>query len=134
MEPTVSSGETSYHSRESSGGSVECSICHRRLKGTVRYVEETGDVPGPRQSWTFCAACDEAVRNEVESSPVRTAVRLRVAVGVVAAVRTPMARRLRWGASLTDEQWLRILMWGFIVGFIVHTLVMILIARMVFAS
>ena len=100
----------------------------------MHFVEETGEVSEPRQSWTLCEACNEAVRNEIETSPVTSAVKLRVAVGVVAAERTPTGKRLTWGGSMSDEQWLRFLMWGFIIGFIVHTIVMIIIARMVFTS
>src|SRR5690242_14060710 len=87
---------------------LRCAICARRLGSTLAYLEETGDIPEPRQSWLLCGGCDEAVHQELERSPVRSPLRLRVAVGLVAAERTPAARRARFG-QLSDMAWERLL-------------------------
>src|SRR5579871_2920125 len=85
-------------------GRMHCVICRRRLGKNIFFVEETGDVPDERQSWTLCEECHTAVRQRLDVSPVRTPLRLRVAVGLVAAERTPEARRTNFG-QLTDESW-----------------------------
>ena len=36
---------------------LRCAICERRVGDTLAYMDETGDVPEPRQSWLLCTAC-----------------------------------------------------------------------------
>jgi hypothetical protein len=109
---------------------LRCAICDRRLGSTLAYLEETGDVPEPRQSWLLCHACDAAVHAQMERSPLRTPLRLRVAVGLVATERTPAARRARFG-QLSDLTWERLLFWSFILAFLAHLAVMVFIAALV---
>jgi hypothetical protein len=106
---------------------LTCSICERRLRGDIRYVEETGDVPEPKRSWVLCATCDEAVHVQLDQSPVRTPVRLRVAVGLVAAERSPDARRTDFG-QMTDEGWAKLFLWLFPITMLVHLAVIVIIA------
>src|SRR5438270_2815241 len=70
-----------------------CAICTRRLGRSLFFIEETGDVSEPRQSWVLCSDCNAAVHDRLEQSSVRSAMRLRVAIGLVASERTPQARR-----------------------------------------
>ncbi len=122
IHPTGTSGERAEELR--------CAICERRLGTTLTYVEETGDVPEPRQSWLLCRACDDAVHQQLDRSPLRTPLRLRVAVGLVATERTPAARRARFG-QLSDLTWERLLFWSFIIAFAVHLAVMVFVAALV---
>lgn len=109
---------------------LRCAICERRLGATLAYLEETGDVPAPRRSWLLCRGCDAAVHEQLDRSPVRSPLRLRVAVGVVAAERTPEARRARFG-QFSDLTWERLLFWSFIAAFAVHLAVMVFVAALV---
>lgn len=105
-----------------------CSICNHRLGRWMFFVEETGDVPEPRGSWVLCAACNEAVHIQMELSPVQSPVKLRVAVGLVAAERTPEARRARFG-QLTDESWVKVFLWLLPITMLVHLAIIVLIAN-----
>lgn len=105
-----------------------CSICNRRLGRWMFFVEETGDVPEPRGSWVLCAACNEAVHIQMETSPVQSPVKLRVAVGVVASERTPEARLAHFG-QLTDESWVKIFLWLLPITMLVHLAIIVLIAH-----
>jgi hypothetical protein len=106
---------------------LRCDICERRLGDSVFYLEETGDVPEPRRSWTLCAVCNDAVHEHLAQSPVRSPVRLRVAVGMVASERTPMARRAQRG-QMTDRAWMKLFFWLFLVTMLVHLAVVVAIA------
>ena len=108
-------------------GRMLCDICRRRLGKDIFFVEETGDVPDERQSWALCEECHAAVRERLEVSPVRTPLRLRVAVGLVAAERTPEARRANFG-QLTDESWVKVFFWLFPITMIVHLLIIVAVA------
>ncbi len=107
-----------------------CSICLRRLGTDIAFLDETGDVPEPRQSWTLCPDCDKAVRAELEQSPVVGPLRIRVAVGMVAAERSPRAiRRIRTGWK--DDTWLMVLCWGFAIVMIIHVFVIAWVAQLI---
>lgn len=116
----IESGEQSERMR--------CAICHRRLGSAICYLEETGDVPPPRQSWMLCTACNDAVKQQMAQAPVQSPIRLRVAVGLVASERTPAARRARRG-QMTDASWFRLLFWGLIIAMIIHLALIVAIAE-----
>lgn len=112
-----------------SGGreSLRCEICARRLGKSLFFVEETGDVPPPRRSWVLCQSCNEAVHAQMELAPVQSAVRLRVAVGLVATIRTPSARRARLG-QLSDQTWTKVFLWLLPITMIIHLAIIVIIA------
>jgi hypothetical protein len=109
---------------------LRCAICERRVGDTLAYMEETGDVPEPRQSWLLCQVCSEAVRAQIERSPVASPLRLRVAIGLVASERTPEARREHFG-QLSDRNWERVFFWSFVLAMMAHLAVMIFIAGLI---
>jgi len=106
---------------------LRCQICARRLGNSLFFLEETGDVPLPRQSWVLCQACNDAVHEQMDISPIQSPVRLRVAVGLVATTRTPAARRARFG-QLSDESWLKVFLWLLPITMLVHLAVIVVIA------
>ncbi len=108
-------------------GPLRCEICARRLGKSLFFVEETGDVPPPRRSWVLCQVCNDAVHAQMEMSPVRSPVRLRVAVGLVAAVRTPAARRSRLG-QLSDASWVKVFLWLLPITMLIHLAIIVVIA------
>ena len=110
--------------------SARCAICQRRLGKTAFYLEEDADIPDPRQSWTLCSDCNEAVAQQLRHVAVRTPLRLRVAVGVVASERSPAARSGRWEGP--DDKWVeRFLIGVFLAVFAIHALVFILVVIVV---
>ncbi len=131
MDPELSIGYAHAGSHEAddwqAAGVMRCSICRRRLGKTILFLEETGAVPEPRQSWIVCGPCNDAVHEQMERVPVRSPVRLRVAVGIVATERTPEARRERLG-QLSDESWARLFFWLFPITMLIHLAVVVVIA------
>ena len=109
---------------------LRCAICARRLGANICYLEETGDVPPPRQSWMLCTACNEAVKEQMAHNPVQSPVRLRVAIGVVSTERTPAARRARLG-QLTDKSWFKLFFWGAIITMLVHLALIVALAGII---
>jgi hypothetical protein len=111
-------------------GLLRCSICSRRLHGSIYFVEETGDVPEPRGSWTLCRDCNAAVHEQMEASPVRSPLRLRIAVGIVATDRTPASRRARFG-QLSDRSWMWLFFWLFLITMLIHLAIIVAIAGII---
>lgn len=108
---------------------ARCSICERRLGRSIHFLDETGDVPEPRMSWALCDECNAAVRDQMERGPVRGALRLRVAVGIVSTERTPTARRARIG-EMTDRRWEALLFWAFLLFMLGHLVLVVIVASM----
>ncbi len=108
-------------------GPLRCDVCARRLGSSVYYLEETGDVPEPRLSWALCRDCNEAVKEQMTRAPVRSPMRLRVAVGLVSTERTPSARRARFG-QLSDHSWTLLLFWSFLLAMLVHLAIIVFVA------
>ncbi len=106
---------------------TRCTICERRLGRAIHFLDETGEVPEPRMSWALCDACNTAVREQITQSPVRGALRLRVAVGLVATERTPAARRARIG-QLSDQHWETLLFWAFLLFMLGHLVLVVFVA------
>jgi hypothetical protein len=128
MEDSLSAAPSSVEEKGGSGSPLRCEICARKLGKSLFFVEETGDdVPLPRRSWVLCRDCNEAVHVQMEVAPVQSPVRLRVAVGMVATIRTPSARRARLG-QLSDESWTRVFLWLLPITMLVHLAVIVVIA------
>lgn len=109
------------------GAPPRCDICEVRTGRDVAFLDETGDVPEPRRSWLLCADCNAAVNAELARSPVATPLRVRVAVGIVAADRSPHAvRKVRTGFH--EDAWLPFLFWTFGIAMVLHLIVIALIA------
>ncbi len=77
---------------ERTGALGECAICTRRTSSGMFMLQERLELAVPRQSWLLCWACTTAVIAELERSTLRTPLRIRVAVGMVAAERAPQCR------------------------------------------
>lgn len=75
--------------RKKKNAEKRCSICTIRLRASAVPIHEPEGVPEPRHSWMLCRDCYQEVVAEVRRSPVRTPLRLRIAVGMVASVRSP---------------------------------------------
>lgn len=105
---------------------VRCSICRRRTWKATR-VEEPPGVPEPRQTWMLCNRCNAALLVEMERSPVLSPLRLRIAIGLVAAERSPDAyaptRR-----PFDDRTWILVMAWGFGIAMLLHLVLIVMIA------
>ena len=106
---------------------IRCSICERRMWYNFIALIEPEDVPAPRQEWTLCKRCHEALLDQLRFSPVRTPLRLRIAIGFVAAERSPYAYAPS-RKPLSDRSWIIIMAWGFGIAMLLHLLLIVMLA------
>ncbi len=109
-----------------------CAICGGHPTASLYRVVEGSDPADQRQSWLLCAECTEAVRREVERAALQTPLRVRIAVGIVAAQRRPPARRSIWSEQywedLDDAALDRLLKWFITLAIVVKMLTVVGIA------
>ncbi len=108
---------------------VRCSICESRLRHNFIPLQEPDGVPAPRQEWTLCKRCHQELLNQLRLSPVRTPLRLRIAIGLVAAERSPYTYAPR-RKPLSDRSWIIIMAWGFGIAMLLHLLLIVMLATM----
>jgi hypothetical protein len=107
---------------------LRCAICRRRLGDAVTYLEETVDQDAEqRLSWVLCEECSDAVKQQMAQAPIRSPMRLRVAIALVSTERTPAARRMKRG-QLTDAGWTKLLFWTFVLAMLAHLAVIVFVA------
>ena len=70
---------------------IRCSICTSSIWFTPISLKEPTEAPEPRHEWILCKSCHKALLVEVRRSSLSLPVRLRVAIGLVAAERFPHA-------------------------------------------
>ena len=107
---------------------TQCSVCTRYIWfNPIRYVESE-EAPEPRLSWTLCKPCSQALRVELRRSPVHSPLRLRIAIGMIAAERWPMAYHSRVHEHISDRRWIIFMAVGFIIAMILHLALIVMIA------
>ncbi|GAC1424075.1 MAG: hypothetical protein PVS3B3_22280 [Ktedonobacteraceae bacterium] len=109
---------------------VHCSICNGRVWFHPLRITEPEGVPEPRLSWTLCKPCYRALLDEMRVSPVRSPLRLRVAIGIVASERWPQAYSTRVRMYLADRRLLVFIAVGLIMTMIVHLAILVSIAAL----
>jgi hypothetical protein len=108
---------------------VRCSICVRRTWFAAIPLMEPEGVPEPRRSWTLCKGCYRALLVEMRRSPVRSPLRLRIAMGLVAAERWPKAYRAPRRRGLpSDRTWVIVIAWGFVIAMLIHLVLIVMLA------
>lgn len=108
---------------------VRCAICRKRIWSNALILKEPAEAPEPQQEWRLCKACYAAVMAQLEQSTLRTPVRMRVVVGLVAAERWPRARTRNLGKQREDHIWIAVLGWGFVGMMLLHLVIIILLAN-----
>lgn len=90
---------------------VRCSICTSSIWLTPISLKEPAEAPEPQREWILCQTCHEALLVELGRSSINLSVRLRVAMGLVAAERSPHAYTTGTHAR-EQEEFQREFMWG----------------------
>lgn len=116
--------------RPKKGMTHRCSICTTRVWVNPVHLMEPDGVPEPRLSWTLCRPCYRALISEMRRSPVRSPLRLRIAMGIVASERWPQAYPTRMSTFVSDRRWILFIAGGFIVAMIVHLALIVMVAGM----
>jgi hypothetical protein len=70
---------------------IRCSICTSFIWFHSIALTEPVGAPEPRHEWVLCKPCHEALLVEMHRSSIRSPARLRIAMGLVAAERSPTA-------------------------------------------
>jgi hypothetical protein len=70
---------------------ARCSICLRLIWFQIIILSELVEAPEPHQQWILCKQCYQALLAELRRSTIRSPLRLRIAIGLVAAERSPVA-------------------------------------------
>jgi hypothetical protein len=105
-----------------------CSICNNRIWfGPIR-IREPETVPQPRLAWVLCKECHGALLDEVRRSPIRTPLRLRVAVGIVAAERWPHGHPTKTQQAASDRRLILFIAISLIVVMLLHLVLIVIIA------
>lgn len=68
---------------------IRCSICTSYIWFNPIALNEPVGAPEPRQEWVLCKPCHAALLVEMRRSSIRSPARLRIAMGLVAAERSP---------------------------------------------
>jgi hypothetical protein len=105
-----------------------CSICNIRLRSSAVPINEPEGVPEPHHSWILCRDCYQAVIEEVRRSPVRSPLRLRIAVGMVASVRSPDSFSKTAHSIRDDYRKFVIITMVFVSAMLVHLALIVAIA------
>jgi hypothetical protein len=88
---------------------TRCSIC----KGLIWFypiaLKEPVGAPEPRRVWELCKTCHEVLLVEMRRSPVRSPSRLRIAMGLVAAERSPEAYNT--SSHIREQREFAVIMW-----------------------
>jgi hypothetical protein len=110
--------------------SIRCAICDLRSSGPLYRVVESASPDDEPRSWLLCADCAAAVRQEVERADLRTPLRVRIAVGIVALQRRPRHYHF-WNEQFweedDDDAQTRVVKW-FIFGLVIFkTLFIVLV-------
>ena len=122
------SADTEEHSGSRNGSVTRCAICRKRIWMGALTLADPAEAPEPQQSWILCKICHAAVLAELERSPLRSPMRMRVAVGLVAAVRWPRAARS--DGEHEDRVWIAFLYWGFLGAMLFHLALIVLLAQL----
>lgn len=107
---------------------ARCSICNHRTWFDAVPVMEPEGVPVPRLSWILCNTCYQALLIEMRRSPIRTHLRLRISIGLVASERWHKAYPTTLRTVISDRRLIVFMACGFIVAMLLHLVLIVMIA------
>ncbi len=125
--PAVVVGQTGNYRKAKKRTNEHCSICTSRIWFDAVHLMESEDVPEPRHAWVLCRECYQALVVEMRRSPVRTPLRLRIAIGLVASERWPQSYSSSY-AMIGDRRKVIFIVWAFVIAMLVHLALIVMIA------
>ena len=105
-----------------------CSICNNRIWFSPIRIREPEGVPQPRLAWVLCKECHGALLDEIRRSPIRTPLRLRIAIGIVAAERWPHGHPTKTQQAASDRRLILFIAISLIVVMLLHLVLIVMIA------
>lgn len=107
--------------------SLRCSICTKLTWFRSIALHEPLEAPEPRRGWVLCKPCYEALLLEMQRSSVRSPIRLRIAVGLVAAERSPLAARMGKPEQQDFQRDFSVLAWALILFALLHLVILVIV-------
>lgn len=104
---------------------TRCSICRSVIWFYPIALKEPRGAPEPRREWVLCKYCHEALLVEMHRSPVRSPSRLRIAMGLVAAERSPEAYNS--STHIRDQHLFTWIMWLLFLFGLLHLVLFVVI-------
>jgi len=120
--------DQSHARKQKQRATTSCSICTRRIWFDPISVQEPEGVPAPRLSWVLCKECHGVLITEFRRSPVRSPLRLRIAMGLIAAERSPHAYPTSMSERVSDHRWIVFIALGTFIAMILHLVLIVMIA------
>jgi hypothetical protein len=103
---------------------LRCAICTDYIWRPI-VLKEPPEAPEPRHEWVMCSYCHKALLNQMRRSPLSSPVRLRVAIGIIAAERSPYAYYMAEQKALHREfSWF---VWAMVFFALFHLLIFIIL-------
>ena len=104
---------------------THCSICRGFIWFDPIALKEPSGAPEPRREWVLCKSCHEALLVEMHRSPIRSHARLRIAMGLVAAERSPEAYNT--SSHLRDQREFAVIMWLLFLFGLLHLVIFVVV-------
>ncbi|HEY0757117.1 MAG TPA: hypothetical protein VGD98_24400 [Ktedonobacteraceae bacterium] len=104
---------------------TRCSICKSRIWFYPIALREPVGAPEPRRIWELCKACHGALLVEMRRSPVRAPTRLRIAMGLVAAERSPEAYNI--SSHIREQREFAVIMWLLFLFGLLHLVIFLVL-------
>ncbi len=106
-------------------GLKRCSICRSSIWFYPIALKEPRGAPEPRREWVLCKPCHEALLVEMHRSPIRSHVRLRIAMGLVASERSPEAYNS--SSHIREQREFAVIMWLLFLFGLLHLVVFVVV-------
>ncbi len=108
---------------------IRCSICMSFIWFHPIALKEPIEAPEPRHEWVICKPCHTALLVEMRRSIIRSPIRLRIAMGLVAAERSPKAYTLNTQMRKQREfqrqfAWF---VWFMVLFFLLHLVIFVIL-------
>ncbi len=126
-EPVATEQQGNVH-RQKRHTITHCSVCTRRIWFDSLRVQEPEGVPEPRLSWVLCKECHGMLMTAFRCSPVRSCLRLRIAMGLIAAERSPHAYPTSRNQYISDHRWIVFIALGTFIAMLLHLALIVMIA------
>ena len=103
---------------------MRCVICNDYIWRPI-LLEEPLEAPEPRHEWVLCSYCHKALLNQMSRSPLSSPVRLRVAMGLLAAERSPYGYYMSQQRAFQRE--FSLFVWAMVVFTVFHLVIFIVL-------
>ena len=104
---------------------IRCSICALYIWVGPLALKEPVEAPEPRHEWVLCSYCHKALLNEMRRSSLSSPVRLRVAIGLIAAERSPYAYYMSEQRAFQREfSWI---VWALVLFTLFHLIILVIL-------